>query len=173
MKIGRMPVMIAIAAGLGWMAYQEYFGASPEAPGVRPRPSTSGAAPPNRPKLGPDGALRHPLAGLAIDDLRDTIARPLFEPTRRPIEPAKAAPVAAPVAPTKTPPPPAKPLAAKLVGVVASDKQTTAILARTGGPNVRVEQGDVVDGWEVVRIQPTEVTLTRDGRQMALKIFRK
>lgn len=111
----------------------------------------------------------HQLAGLRLDQLGATVSRPLFEPSRRP---------------SVRPPPPEAPVVApqndvadtgdlRLIGVVHSGSSATALIAAAGGTTLRVEQGEVVAGWTVARISPSEVTLTRNGRQQVLGLFRK
>lgn len=114
-------------------------------------------------------AVAHQLSGLRLEQLGATISRPLFEPSRRP---------------SVRPPPPDAPVAApqndtvdagglRLIGVVHSGNSATALIAAAGGTTLRVEEGEVVAGWTVARISPSEVTLTRNGRQQVLALFRK
>jgi hypothetical protein len=116
----------------------------------------------------------NPLANLGLDKLRDTIGRPLFEKSRRPI--AAPAQLAMPKAE------PAAPIAARaadqnalsLLGVVTSEERTIALLKRNQtGQSIRAEVGDEVDGWTIVRIEPQRVTLRQGDTQIALRLFRK
>jgi general secretion pathway protein N len=110
----------------------------------------------------------NPLAELTLDNLHDTLGRPLFERTRRPVEaPApqvERAPVAAAIDQN----------ALSLVGVVASEGRTIALIRRNQtGQSVRAEIGDTVDGWTIVSIEPQRVVLRQGDREAALQLFRR
>jgi hypothetical protein len=126
-----------------------------------------------RPMAGAD-RFAHPLASLALDDLRDTVRRPLFEKTRRPVEPPpRVAP--APAAPAPIPRPTADPNALSLLGVVKSDEgEAMALLRRNqSGQNVRLQEGETVDGWTIDRIDADAVVLRQGDTRIALQLFRK
>ena len=116
----------------------------------------------------------NPLANLSLDKLHDTVRRPLFETSRRPIEapaPLLPPPQVEPVAPA---PPFVDQNALSLLGVVASEGRTIALLKRNQtGQNVRVEVGDAVDGWTIVSIEPQRVMIRQGDTQIALRLFRK
>jgi type IV pilus biogenesis protein PilP len=118
-----------------------------------------------------DAKLANPLASLALDELRDTIRRPLFEEGRRPVQ----APV--PPAPAAPAPPPrrtADPKALTLMGILTSEGRAIALLTRNQtGQNVRAEEGDTVDGWTIERIEARHVVLRHGETKIALQIFRK
>ena len=106
--------------------------------------------------------------------LHDTLGRPLFEKSRRPIEvpPPPPPPLPLPVAPT--PPPAIDHNALSLLGVVASQGRTVALLKRNStGQNVRVQVGDAVDGWTIISIEPQRVMIQQRDTQIALQIFRR
>ena len=116
----------------------------------------------------------NPLANLTLDKLQDTVRRPLFETSRRPIE------APAPLPPPQVEPaaPPLPPFvdqnALSLLGVVASEGRTIALLKRNQtGQNIRVEVGDAVDGWTIVSIEPQRVMIRQGDTQIALQLFRK
>jgi hypothetical protein len=116
----------------------------------------------------------NPLANLGLDKLHDTTRRPLFEKSRRPIE----APAQLPL-PKAEPPAPVAARAVdqnalSLLGIVASEGRTIALLKRNQtGQNIRVEVGEEVDGWTIVRIEPQRVFLRQGDTQIALQLFRK
>jgi Type II secretion system protein C len=116
----------------------------------------------------------NPLANLSLDKLHDTVRRPLFETSRRPIEapaPLLPPPQAEPVAPS---PPFVDQNALSLLGVVASEGRAIALIKRNQtGQNVRVEVGDAVDGWTIVSIEPQRVMIRQGDTQIALRLFRK
>jgi len=116
-----------------------------------------------------------PSASLDIDRLRDTIKRPLFERHRRPVEPLPTR-----AQPKPEPPAPAAQVAEAdqnaltLLGVVMGEGRTVALLKRNaGGQNVRAEEGDVIDGWTIKKIQAQVVVLSQGQRQISLQLFRK
>jgi hypothetical protein len=116
----------------------------------------------------------NPLANLGLDKLHATTRRPLFEKSRRPLEaPAPLSPLrvepAAPAASRS-----ADPNALTLLGVVASEGRTIALIKRNQtGQNVRVEVGDAVDGWTIERIEPQRVLLRQGDTRIALQLFRR
>jgi len=115
----------------------------------------------------------HALANLELDTLHDTIGRPLFEKRRRPVEPpvVHAPVIQAPAAPPRRLP---DPNALTLLGILLSEGRTIALLKRNpSGQNVRVEEGDTIDGWTIERIESQRIVLRQDGTQIALQLFRK
>ena len=115
----------------------------------------------------------HALANLELDTLHDTIGRPLFEKRRRPVEPpvAHVPVIQAPAAPPRRLP---DPNALTLLGILLSEGRTIALLKRNpSGQNVRVEEGDTIDGWTIERIESQRIVLRQDGTQIALQLFRK
>jgi hypothetical protein len=116
----------------------------------------------------------HPLAGLALTDLRDTVQRPLFEKRRRPVEPPKERVSAAP-APLPVPVRRADPNALTLLGVLTSENQGAIALVRRNqtGQSMRLQEGDTVDGWTVERIEAESVMLRQGDTKVALQPFRK
>jgi hypothetical protein len=118
----------------------------------------------------------HPLAGLSLDELHDTVRRPLFEKKRRPVEPP-------PRATTVPTPPPAAPKrtvdtnALTLLGVLTSDGPDTGAIAllrrNQTGQNVRLQEGDTVDGWTIERIEAARVHIRQGDTRIALELFRR
>jgi hypothetical protein len=121
----------------------------------------------------------HPLAGLALSELRDTVGRPLFERSRRPVEPPRAPTPVAVQAPA--PPPPrrmADPNALTLLGVLMREGEgqggAIALVRRNQtGQNMRLQEGETVDGWTIDRIEPESVVLRQGDTKIALQLFRK
>jgi hypothetical protein len=128
-------------------------------------------------ELGGEGqAAPHPLADLSLERLRDTVLRPIFEKQRRPVVPP----------PRQTAAPALPPVAAKrqldtnaltLLGVLTSDGQGTGAIAlmrrNQTGQNVRLQEGDTVDGWTIERIETARVHIRQGDTQIALELFRK
>jgi hypothetical protein len=139
--------------------------------GAGTRAPSSGSAP------APGDASLRSLAALDLERLHDTVKRPLFEKSRRPVEPPAAPPPPkpAPPAPVASAGPAADENALTLLGVVLGSRgRTVALLKRNkGGQTVRAEEGDVVEGWTVKQIEPQRVLLNHGQREIALQLFRK
>jgi hypothetical protein len=123
-----------------------------------------------------EGPSPHPLASLRLDNLRDTVRRPLFEKARRPPEPpprVAAAPQPAPLVPKRQ----IDTNALTLLGVLTSDGPGTGAIAlvrrNQTGQSVRLQEGDTVDGWTVERIEAARVLIRQGDAQIALELFRK
>ncbi len=174
----RLPLLIGIVAVLGGLVYLDRA-SSPEPPVVdvrRPPPPASqvqGKAAPRHDLGAMAGRAVHPLANLRLIELTETLARPLFEPSRRPQERAVVAPAPAPQATVIAAPAQPEVPRHRLLGVVSGPDGSTAVLSAGDTRPMRVELGDVVDGWEIVRITQTEVTLARGGKQAVLTISRR
>jgi hypothetical protein len=117
----------------------------------------------------------HPLASLALDELHDTVRRPLFEKARRPVEPQPVRQAAVPVPQVALPRRMADPNALTLLGVLMNEGGSSIALLRRNqtGQNVRLQEGDTVDGWTIERIEAEGVTLRQGDTKIALQLFRK
>jgi general secretion pathway protein N len=168
-------VVLAGLLAWDWQSQEAPTEARPSPPATAARGGTGVRAPSAGPDAPPGAAHMKPLAGLDLDRLHDTVKRPLFERSRRPVEPPPAPPSKpAPAAPVASAPT-ADENALTLLGVVlGSDGRTVALLKRNkGGQSVRAEEGDVVEGWTVRQIEPQRVILSHGQRQIALQLFRK
>lgn len=93
-----------------------------------------------------------------LADLKQTVARPLFSPTRRPPPTAGAG---------EATPPTVVALfnRYRLQGVVIDGSRRRVLLAPTpGGPTLSVGEGESVDGWTIERIAPERLTLRSGDR---------
>jgi len=180
---------VAILAGgaLAWDRWPDWSTGAASAPGAAAPDKASSEAPAPAAagdtggdtggETGGDTGSAHPLASLPLDKLRDTVRRPLFEKTRRPVEPpppqAAAPPPPLMVAPKRV----ADPNALTLLGVLTSDGPGTGAIAlmrrNQTGQSMRLQEGDTVDGWTVVRIEAARVLLKQGDTQIALELFRK
>jgi hypothetical protein len=116
----------------------------------------------------------NPLANLTLDKLHDTLGRPLFEKSRRPVEAPAPPPPPPPVLVAPAPPPSIDRNALSLLGVVASQGRAIALINRKAtGQNVRVRVGDEVDGWTIISIEPQRVMIRHGDTQIALQLFRR
>jgi hypothetical protein len=92
-----------------------------------------------------------------VTELAGVSQRPLFSPTRRPAEPAPPPP--APVAVT-VPPPKIDTGQYRLMGVVIEGETRIAVLRAVKGNGVyRAGEGERIEEWTVVTIEPSAVTL--------------
>jgi hypothetical protein len=175
-----LPLLLGLAVVLAGVVYwdrgAEWIAGSARSPGAaapeKGRAATAAAG--DEAGAGGDNQASHPLAGLALNDLRDTVQRPLFEKRRRPVAPPPARTVALP-APAPVPARRADPDALTLLGILTSENQGAIALVRRNqtGQNMRLQEGDTVDGWTVERIETEAVTLKQGDSEIALQLFRK
>lgn len=167
----RLPLLVALMLVLGGLVlWDQRSRQEPSIVAARPaaKEAPRGAGAPRASDPAPSAK---PLSKLTLSELHDTVRRPLFEKRRRPVEiPVKEAP--------KPPPPVAPrgpdPNALTLMGVLAGEQQSFALLKRNrSGQDVRAQEGDVVDGWTIARIEPQRVILQHGSTEIALQLFRK
>lgn len=178
----RLPLLLGLAVALGgvllWDQWSDWSAKTAPRPGgsapkaIAADQADAGVA--ASPSVGADQAA-HPLASLALDQLHDTVGRPLFERTRRPLEPPQTRAAPAPALPAPIPRPAADPNALTLLGVLINDGgHAIALLQRNStGQSVRLQEGDTVDGWTIERIEAEEVVLKQGDTNIALQLFRK
>ena len=83
-----------------------------------------------------------------------------------------AAPAPLPVAPKRA----VDPNALALLGILTSDGRGTsaiALMRRNHGSDVRLQEGDTVDGWTIERIESARVLIRQGDVKIALELFRK
>jgi hypothetical protein len=169
-----LAVVLAGAAAWDWWARPGADG-EPAVAAVRavaPRPDKAApAAEAGTETNGPERGA-HALASLALDELHDTVRRPLFEKTRRPVEPPARAVQGLPLPVQKRQ---ADPGALTLYGVLVNEGHGAIALLRRNqtGQNVRLEVGDAVDGWTIERIETDSVQLVQGDARVTLELFRK
>jgi hypothetical protein len=98
-----------------------------------------------------------------LDEFAATVERPLFAENRRP--PAEDADAAAAPAPSK-------PLTLKLMGVVFTPKQHTALLVDAKGKYKRIRKDESLDGWTLVALAPGKVTMQQGEEQKELMLLK-
>ena len=102
-----------------------------------------------------------PLRTLSLDNYQEIVSRPLFWSERRPL--ADAAVETGPAAPG--------PFQFVLRGVVKAAQDNHALLAKKGAADmVRVQPGDVIEGWRVEDIREDSVTFSRGGRRQQVSL---
>ena len=87
----RVPLLLGLAvivAGvLLWDRWADWGTSAVSSPGVAAPDKADATGPGGQGEPGGEDGRPHPLAGLSLDTLRDTVRRPLFEKKRRPVEP--------------------------------------------------------------------------------------
>jgi hypothetical protein len=177
----RLPLLLGlavVAAGvLLWDRWADWSTNAVSSPGVAAPDKTQSEATGSRgePDTGSDGGP-HPLASLSLDKLDDTVRRPLFEKKRRPVEPPPRV-TAAPPPPPPVPKRAVDPSALTLLGVLTSDGSGASAIAlmrrNQTGQNVRLQEGDTVDGWTIERIEAARVHIRQGDTKIALELFRR
>ncbi len=145
MRAGHKPsvILALLCLALGAVIYLE----------LTVPPDEGGVARPIAPAPGPpapaDETARFVMP--PVVEFAEVARRPLFDPSRRPPEPASV---------EKAPKPPSKPAGFTLVGVVISDGERMAILKRSRSKDyLRVVEGQTVGDWVVKSIAATRVVL--------------
>ncbi len=125
-----------------------------------------------------------------LASLGETLARPLFQSTRRPPQPrvetppTEVKPLQTEAAPADEPPPavvqaeataaspPPLPEGLRLVGVAGSGRTPTRALLRLGDSarGVWYAEGEIVQGWRLAQIGPGEVWLEASGHRQQLTV---
>jgi hypothetical protein len=100
----------------------------------------------------------------ALDDYEQMAERPLFMENRRPgVETAEAA----------APPPPPTPMTLKLMGIVSTPKEKTALLMDSKGKYKRLKVQDTLDGWMLVELSSDKATLQQGDKREDLPLLKK
>jgi hypothetical protein len=102
-----------------------------------------------------------PLHALSPEHYQELVARPLFWTERRAV--VSESPVPATTA--------NQPLAFVLIGVVMSPQSKHALLSKPGSDEVlKVQPGDIVEGWQVESMAADSVTLSRGGERQQITL---
>ncbi|MCW5730873.1 MAG: hypothetical protein KIT20_08960 [Alphaproteobacteria bacterium] len=110
-----------------------------------------------------------------LESLRETLARPLFNPSRRPVPESADASGLAPVRVALAPAASAERsfAAYRLQGVVITRDQRKILLGPAGGGRPLVlQEGDEHDGWTVEKIEQEQITLRAGERREVLPLRR-
>ncbi len=106
----------------------------------------------------------------------ETFSRPIFSPTRRPFVPVVTTPE--PEIPTETPPPPPEPTPVfdpnqlVLKGIMMSSEKSLALISTPEHPGGSwIEQGSIVMGWKIEKIDRNSVLLKTSGLSHSLKQY--
>jgi hypothetical protein len=103
-----------------------------------------------------------------VEDLEQTVERPLFTPTRRPPQIAPPAPVAE-AAPVSVP---SEESPADLSGIISGPDRTYAIMTNKATKEVlHLRAGEKIDEWSIHEIGPRHVVLRRGPGSLRLELF--
>ena len=159
----RLAILLAVAAVLAVLTGLKQFVLTPPGEDAASAPVVRPAARPVAPARSPSVAQKDflpPLSGYGA-----IWTRPIFSPSRR-----QAAVVAGPRTPVGTARASDQPPALKIVGVAISPHGSAALVRAPGSPVKRQYAGDVVDGWTIEKIEPQNVTVSRDGERWQLPV---
>ncbi len=167
------PTGIAIAAI--FLGVSAADGATPrdaDALGDSTTPDTSVVAPllRGRPAAEAEPSARpsgNPLWSIPLNDLRTTLDRPIFSPSRRPVVPTWSAPPPIEVSAPPTPPPsaPDEQVNLVLIGTVANGVESIAVFidpATRGAIRLRV--GEAYNGWVLREIRGRDASMEKGDR---------
>ena len=132
----------------------------------------NGAAPPTPESL--ENPLKLGENKVAIADLAQTLARPLFNANRRPRTP-EAAIAEAPEAPTPSPPQAAAPPPAQLhlIGLMrnGSSKPRALIRVESAPTATWINLGDEIAGWRLSEVNTDHVVIEGSGQRVQLVLY--
>lgn len=178
----RLPLLLGLAVvivgALLWDRWPDWGTEAARAPAAVPDKVPTEANEPDG-RVEPDGESQAPLplSDFSLDRLHDTVRRPLFEKQRRPVEPPPAPAAATPAPPPVAPKRFVDPNALTLLGVLMSNGSGAGAIAlmrrNQTGQNVRLQEGDTVDGWTIERIESARVHIRQGDTRIALELFRK
>lgn len=152
-------LLTALTGGLGYAAYE-----AQQMP-IDTSPIAMAAASASEPGKSAGAPLAESPA--APPAFAQTVARPLFNPARRPIVAQKPKVVEAP------PPPPVQPLKAELVGLAATTANGGRALLKTASdrPAAWLSVGEEVGGWRLSEIRPDRVVFQSGEQKQELHLF--
>lgn len=112
-----------------------------------------------------DPSLVQTLSGFEIV-ATETLARPVFSPSRRPASaPAEPAPASVPIETSQ-------PLELTLAGVMISDAGRQALLVSPAAPSGEwVEVGSEVGGWRLVSVEAGSVEVTSPAGSRTIQLY--
>ena len=108
----------------------------------------------------------------SLAELSETVSRPLFHPTRRPVFVRPAAPAEPEVAkaPEPLPEPAAQPSRLSLVGVMGTGAKGRRALIRAEGQTYGtwIDAGGEIEGWRLSAIEDNRVLIEKSGGKEVL-----
>lgn len=159
--LGAPPLVAAVPAGLDAAP----AGLAPAGTPAIDRDGTSSPAPGDR-------ARGNPLWGIPLSILSATRERPIFLPSRRPVAPVVAAPVAAPAEPVAAPPAPEMPRLV-LLGAIVGEGEGEAIaifLDQATNGVIRLRTGQKHGDWVLRSVRGRAATLRKGDEDLQLQL---
>jgi hypothetical protein len=159
-----LAALVALLGYLNWYAWEVPIETAPISTGGTDQASGQ-----------PDAEKKPPqIAKRSLSEFSETIARPLFHPSRRPITVEAAQ---QPPAPEPPPVPEAEaqePSGLSLVGLMVAGEKGRRALIRPEGEayGTWVEEGGKIAGWELTSIYDDRVFIEKSGRQEELVLDR-
>jgi hypothetical protein len=151
--LGAIALMLALAVAVEWSVLANRSGEKLQSAPVKPAPVGEPEAAGVDFKLPP------------LDRYRQMTERPVFMENRRPgVDVVEVVP---------PPPPPPTPMNLKLMGIVSTPKEKTALLLDNKGKYKRLKAQDLVDGWVLVELGVDKVTLQQGDRREVLPLLKK
>jgi general secretion pathway protein N len=170
-------VFAATAAAQG-TAPDSIFPSAEPSPSVATAANTLGQERTGRP-VKPAGAANgaslagNPLWVIAIGELSETHARPIFSPSRRP--PAPAVPAALPAQPVKAASPvkpePDHPLLSLLGTIVGESVEIGVFVDEASHDVIRIKAGEAHDGWTLSAISGRVAIFQKQGARAATLVL--
>jgi general secretion pathway protein N len=119
----------------------------------------------------PPSAAANPLWTITLGTLSETLARPLFSPSRRP--PTIVPPPALPPPPPSAPPSePDHPLLTLLGTVIGQSGGIAVFLDEKSQDLVRLRPGQMQEGWTLQAIRRNAASFTRENQEATLSLRR-
>lgn len=114
-----------------------------------------------------ENSMSNPLSAIDLNQMRDTVDRPLFASSRR-RPPESASKTASAAAPAQVP-------TFELLGVALGGPRPIAILRKkSDSTTYRVQIGDILSGWQVAKVEARTVLLERqDGVSESIPLLRQ
>lgn len=165
----RLAALIVLAALLAAVMVVDRGDRTGDGSIVTPRRDTAAAPPSDRTDdpaaIRDTGADSRPeVPPIALEELTEAVARPLFSPTRRPAIGESVEGTGGSIG--------AMDADYALVGVVlGTDRHVALIRDMTGGTTLRVRTGDVFGGWTVDAVADGAVTIRRGSESRTLTVF--
>lgn len=160
MRTGLLAILVAALGAFNWNLAGTEVDISPlgrDAAAVEPAANSESAIPSFRPHR-------------SLSEFSETVSRPLFHPTRRPVVVAAASQTDSEIKPAQPAEPADVPTSRfSLVGVMINGGNARALIRAEGQTyGTWVDAGGVLDGWRLSAIKSDRVSIEKDGGQEEL-----
>lgn len=107
----------------------------------------------------------NPLWSIPLNELRTTLDRPIFSPSRRPVVPPRTTLPPAEIAAPPPPPPPDEPVNLVLIGTVANGAESIAVFVDPATRSaIRLRVGEAYNGWVLREIRGRDASMEKGDR---------